>query len=111
MAEEDTPLERDRTPIHRKIVARSSGGGHKVYMDAQARPFSRLADDDLLGTADLCELFGCSTRTVYRWMAERELRWDRKVGREYLFRKDDVVEWWQDNRPPLGRPPKSGSRR
>jgi excisionase family DNA binding protein len=111
VAERTIPLERDPTPIRRKIVVRSSGGGYQVYMDAQERPFSRLAKDALLDTADLCQLFGCSSRTVYRWMAERKLRWDRRVGREYLFCKDDVLEWWADNRPPLGRPPKKRGRR
>jgi len=94
--------------INRKLVVTGVGGGSKVYMDSQARPFSRLGNDDFLDTADICTLFGVSARTVYRWTADGKLRWDIKVGREWLFSKDDVLDFYEDNRPPLGRPRKKG---
>jgi excisionase family DNA binding protein len=88
-------LERDRTPIHRKFIARAAGGGHRVLVDANAQPFFRLADDDLLDSADLCAVFGVSTRTIYRWISDG-LPVHDKVGREYLFAKGDVLDWAED---------------
>jgi len=86
----------DRTPIHRKFIAKAAGGGHRILVDANPQPFRRLDDEDLLDSADLCALFGCSIRTVYRWISERDLPVTAKVGREYLFTKGDVWEWVEE---------------
>ena len=94
--------------FHRKFVVAGAGGGPRIYADAQERTFGRLAAEDLLDTADLCRIFGCSTRTIYRWIAEEDLRWDIKVGRDYLFRKDDIVAFYNDGLPQRGRPPRRG---
>jgi len=86
------------------MVVRSAGGGLQVYAINPSKAFARLPDDALLDTTDLCNLIGCSLRSVYRWIADKRLRWEIKVGREYLFRKDDVLDFCRDNLPPLGRP-------
>jgi excisionase family DNA binding protein len=101
----DNPLATDRTPINRKLVGPAAGGGNKVYVDFKTRPFQLLEDLDLVDTADLCRMFGCSARTVYRWVAEHGLRPTMRVGRELLFTKREVVRWYDANRPRLGRPP------
>ena len=101
----DNPLERDKTPINRKMVKPAPGGGQKVYIDFQARPFHLLEEIDLVDTADLCRIFRCSARTVYRWMEDHSLRPVMKVGREYLFTKRAVVRWYDAHRPRPGRPP------
>ena len=103
-----TSLERNQTPIHRKLVLPAAGGGKSTYVDFQARPFSRLAMDDYLGTADLCLIFGCSARTVYRWVADNNLRPSYTVSREFLFTKAEVLRWYENDRPTPGRPPMSG---
>ena len=89
-------LENDRTPIHRKFIARAASGGHRILVDANEQPFSKLDDDDLIDSADLCAIFGVSIRTIYRWISERELPFVAKVGREYLFAKGDVLDWAVD---------------
>jgi excisionase family DNA binding protein len=86
----------DRAPIHRKFIARAAGGGHRILADAKAQAFHRLDDEALLDSTDLCALFGVSTRTIYRWISERDLPVAAKVGREYLFAKGDVWEWAED---------------
>ena len=86
----------DRVSIHRKFIARAAGGGHRILVDAKAQSFHRLGDDDLLDSADLCALFGVSTRTIYRWISERDLPVIAKVGRDYLFAKGDVLEWAEE---------------
>jgi len=95
----------DQRLVFAKVVVKSAGGGIQVYALSPAKPFARLRNDALLDTTDLCDLFGCSTRSIYRWMSGRKLPWRFKVGREYLFRKDDVLDWYDDNLPALGRPP------
>ena len=100
-------LKHNRTPINPKVIVSAPGGGLQVYRDARARPFSALRLEELLDTADLCLIFGCSARTVYRWMAEFELRPYAKVGRQYLFTKSEVLDWYEANRPRPGRPPGS----
>jgi excisionase family DNA binding protein len=102
---EGNPLARNETPLHRKLIQPGPGGGEKVYVDFRPRTFRLLEDTDLLDTADLCRLFGCSARTVYRWMAEHTLRPHRKVGREFLFTKREILRWHDANRPHPGRPP------
>jgi len=95
------------TLIHRKIVGPAVGGGIRAFIDHQALPFRDLAPRDLLDTADLCRIFGCSARTVYRWIGEREdpLPFKFKAGREFLFSKSDLLRWYAANRPRPGRPP------
>jgi len=102
------PLEQNLTPINRKRVGRAAGGGEKVYVDWEQKAFWELEDGDLVDTADLCRVFGCSLQTIYRWMKSHQLRPVRKAGREFLFRKGDVVRWFDAHRPRPGRPPKGG---
>lgn len=106
----DNELEANRTPIHRKQIGPASGGGLKAYVDFETLPFCELEKKDLIDTSDLCRIFGTSLRTIYRWMSDHELRPVRKAGREYLFRKGDVLSWYKNNRPRPGRPPQGGVR-
>lgn len=101
---QDAPLAKSAILVRRKKVAPSLGGGKRVLVEFKEIPFSRLAPDDLLDTADLCRLFGVSVRTVYRWIAEVNLRPAGKVGREHLFTKREVLRWNDHERPPMGRP-------
>lgn len=100
----DNELAANRTPIHRKRIGPASGGGKKAFVDFDALPFCELDGRDLIDTSDLCQIFGCSQRTVYRWMSDHSLRPVRKVGREFLFTKGDVLRWYDQNRPRVGRP-------
>jgi excisionase family DNA binding protein len=100
----ENPPGSDVVAINRKVIAPAPGGGQRVYIEAQARPFPQLADTDLVDTADMCRLFGCSARTVYRWVERHGLRSFGKVGREFLFAKGEIVRWYNENRPRPGRP-------
>lgn len=106
----ENELAASRTPVHRKRIGSAAGGGEKAYVDFQELPFCELEDGDLIDTADLCRIFGCSLRTVYRWMSDHGLQPRRKVGREFLFAKGDVVRWYSANAPRPGRPPGDGRR-
>ena len=55
--------------------------------------------------------FEVSLRTIYRWVAEHDLRPEYYEGRVYLFTKAEILEWWDENRPQPGRPQGSGGRR
>lgn len=90
----------------RKRPQRMRSGQLRVLRDASFLSFGELADGDLLDTSELCFLFGCSKRTLYRWISERGLRPRAGVGRELYFAKADVVNWFNSsNRPPgPGRP-------
>ncbi len=98
------------TLIHRKRIGPAPGGGQRAFIDFQEKPFCDLNGDALIDTADLCKIFGCSARTVYRWMSHGGLQPFAKAGREYLFRKADLVRWYSDNPPRPGRPPLSRGR-
>jgi hypothetical protein len=104
---EDDALDKVRMPFRRKILVRVAGGALRVYLDSQARPFNELAPGALLDIADLCRLFRCSARTVYRWIAGHSLRPAGMVGRGrvYLFTKREISRWYNANRPRPGRPP------
>lgn len=106
---DDDFLSANRTSISVKQVGIGVGGGHTVIKTARAVPFNRLRDDALIDTSDLCRIFGCSGRTVYRWVADYSLRPVGKIGREFLFTKREVVRWFNANRPVSGRPPVVGT--
>lgn len=106
----DNELESCEVPIHRKRIGPGAGGGLRAFIDFEARPFWELGEDDLIDTSDLCQIFGTSLRTVYRWMSKHSLKPVRKVGREFLFRKGDVLSWYELNRPRPGRPSRGGRR-
>jgi excisionase family DNA binding protein len=89
--------------VHPKRVRTDIVGQKRVFIEATARPFDELASTDLLDTRDVCRLFPCSRRTIYRWMAEGALRPHGKVGREFFFTKREVLRWFNE-RPHLGRP-------
>ena len=102
---DDDFLSTNRTPIYLKQVGPGAGGGRIVVKTARTAPFNKLGSDALIDTSDLCRLFGCSARTVYRWVAQNSLRPVGKIGREFLFTKGEVVRWFNANRPVSGRPP------
>jgi excisionase family DNA binding protein len=90
--------------VHRKLVRKDILGQARVFIDPKARRFERLGSSDLLDTRDVCRLFPCSRRTVYRWISEGALRPDGgKLGREFFFTKREVMRWLNE-RPHLGRP-------
>ncbi len=99
----DRLFEQNKMPIRRKVVVRAPGGGFKAYADFETRPFCELGAGDLLDTADICMLYGCSARTVYRWMAEHKLKHSGKAGRNHFFRKDALIRWHNKHRPRPGR--------
>lgn len=99
----DDPISQNRTPIRRKMVGRAPGGGLKVFADIEETPFADLSPRDMLDTGDLCLLYGCSLRTVYRWMAEHNLAPSGRAGRDYLFEKRAIIRWHNHDRPTPGR--------
>jgi excisionase family DNA binding protein len=95
--------EAGQTLVHRKQVRKAIDGQARVFIDPKPLPFEQLQASDLLDTRDVCRLFPCSRRTVYRWMADGVLRPAGKVGREFFFAKREVLRWLNE-RPHLGRP-------
>ena len=103
---DDDFLSVNRTPIYPKLVGEGVGGGRIVYADKCPVPFCKLHRGDLVDTSDLCLVFGCSVRTVYRWVTDHSLRPMGKIGREFLFTKGEIVRWFNSSdRPAAGRPP------
>ena len=92
-----------QTLVHPKRVRTDIVGQKRMFIDAKALPFGQLEASDLLDTRDVCRLFPCSRRTIYRWMAEGVLRPNGKLGREFFFTKREVMRWLNE-RPHLGRP-------
>lgn len=86
----------------RKMPLRTPGGQLRLLPENFNLSFAELADADLLNTGELCYLFGCSTRTLYRWISERGLRPSIGVGRELYFTKTDVVKWFNSSNRPSG---------
>jgi len=99
----EPPITDNRTPIRRKTVGQALGGGLKVFAERRAIPFAELRPRDLLDTMDLCRIYGCSKRTVYRWVAEHDLVPTGRAGREYFFEKKVIVGWHNKHRPRPGR--------
>ena len=96
-------LETSQTRVHRKRIGKDAGGRLRLFVDMAPMPFAQLAPNDLLDTQDVCRLFPCARRTIYRWLAEGALTPKGKVGREVYFTKREVLRW-SDERPLLGRP-------
>lgn len=93
-------LSDDPTPVHAKMAVPVEGGGRRVFADPVARKFKDLDGSALLDTSDLCRIYGCSRRTIYRWMVERALQATGQVGREHLFAKWTLIEWHARQFPP-----------
>lgn len=97
-------IARNPVMLRRKTLARAPGGGVRVYAEFKETRFSRLKAEDLLDTADIGLLYGVSARTVYRWIAEANLRPNGKAGRDYYFTKAEILRWHDEDKPPMGRP-------
>ena len=102
---DDNFLPTNRTPIPIKEVGAGLGGGRIVVRTARKVPFYKLGNDALVDTSDLCLIFGCSARSVYRWVTDYSLHPVGKIGREFLFTKGEIVRWFNTDRPVSGRPP------
>ena len=104
--------------VHRKTLAQTRGedlyprrvllvypsGRLRVVYQNKLYRFRELKSDDYLSTADLERYFGCSARTIYRWIAEEGLEPDDEIGREMFFEKRTVLSWEKRHRPKRGRP-------
>ena len=99
----EPPIAKSTTRVRPKKVGRAPGGGLQIVPAPSDVSFSRCRDDVLLDTNDLCLLYGCSRRTVYRWMAEHNLTPSGRAGREYYFEKRVIVDWDANHRPSPGR--------
>ncbi len=97
-------LASDRTPIRPKVDVATREGRCRVYAEPKERPFSKLPNNALLDTGDIGRLLGAAPRTVYRWIKEYNLNPTVKIGREYLFRKSEIIRWYENDRPVMGRP-------
>jgi excisionase family DNA binding protein len=64
---------------------------HKVHT------IKDLATDELLTDADLQTLLHISRTTLWRLRKRDNLPYG-KVGREYRYRKSEILEWIKDNR-------------
>ena len=60
-------------------------------------PAKDLRVDELLTDTGLQKLLGVSRTTLWRLRKEAGLPFG-KVGREYRYRKSEVLEWVKDNR-------------
>lgn len=92
------------TPIRAKYDDDAGEGRCRVFVERTARPFSKLPNHALLDTADIGLLLNAAPRTIYRWIREYNLQPSIQHGREYLFRKDELLRWFDDDRPVMGRP-------
>jgi predicted DNA-binding transcriptional regulator AlpA len=100
----DPAISKSRVGVRRKALARGPGGGVRVYSELKETPFARLGPEDLLDSGDIARLYGVSTRTVYRWIAETRLRPKGKAGRDYYFTKAEILRWDDNDKPAMGRP-------
>ena len=94
----DDPLTGEKKRFRRSVLAPALGGGFQVLVDSKEVTFAQLKDDELLNSAALCHLFECSQRTLYRCISEEGLKPWRKVAGELLFKKGDVIAWWNRHR-------------
>lgn len=97
-------LSANNTRVQAKVDVAASEGRCRVYAEPREKPFSQLPNSVLLDTHDIGRLLNAAPRTVYRWIKEYGLTPSVKVGREYLFRKDELLRWYDNDRPVMGRP-------
>jgi len=97
-------LSANPTPIHAKCDNDAGNGRCRVFVERTAKPFFKLPNHTLLDTADIGLLLNAAPRTVYRWISEYNLQPSIQHGREYLFRKDELLRWFENDRPVMGRP-------
>lgn len=88
----------------RRVLVQWPSGRLRVAYEPDLYRFRELKSDDYLNTADLQQYFGCSARTIYRWIAEEGLEPDDEIGREVFFEKRTVLSWEKRLRPKRGRP-------
>lgn len=79
----------------KKIILKRDGK-LRVFLSNPPVSYSKLKPNDLLDTSDLMRIFGVTSRTVYRWIEAGNLKFHRRVGREYYFRKSDIDSFSQN---------------
>lgn len=80
-----------------KKVLLKRGGKLRVFLSNPPVSYSKLKLNDLLDTNDLMRIFGVTLRTIYRWLEMGNLKFHKRVGREYYFKKSDI-DWFSHNR-------------
>lgn len=57
-----------------------------------------MNDDRLIGTSELCERYGRSTRNLHRWQQDKDIAFPKPVipgghGAEARWRESDIRDW------------------
>ena len=95
---------RKEVEFYRKVLLQWPNGTIRVAWRDPPVTFDELDGDDLLDTNDLQWYFGCSARTIYRWIDELGLEPYDQIGQKLYFEKRTVVRWEKAHRPKRGRP-------
>lgn len=76
-------------------TVQNPNGATRMYLENLRITFAELAGGDLLTTPELQRWFDCTARTIYRWVADERLKPHALLGRDYLFRKDELMKWYR----------------
>lgn len=77
----------------RKVFVEKPRGGFRMQLERPLVRFDELHDDDLLTKEELMRYFGCSRRTIIRWVNERGFTPDCWYRQQMLFYKRTVIRW------------------
>ena len=106
VSEEETPYRNGEPSISSYCVQKDAHGKLHVMLENPPKSFEEHPPDAVLSTRQVALVKGCTTRTVVRHVSYGWLKPYRQIGKDFYFRKKDILDWIKGAPVKPGRPGK-----
>lgn len=106
VSEEQSPYQHSEPPISSYCFQKDTRGKLHVMLENPPKSFEEHPPDAALSTRQVALVKGCTPRTVVRHVSYGWLKPRRQIGKDFYFRKKDILDWIKSVPVKPGRPGK-----
>ena len=104
VAEEQVTYGHSGPSISSYCFQKDANGKLHVMLENPPKSFEEHPPDAVLSTRQVALVKGCTTRTVVRHVSYGWLKPYRQIGKDFYFRKKDIIDWIKSVPVKPGRP-------
>jgi hypothetical protein len=106
VSEEQAPYGHSEPLISSYCFQKDAHGKLHVMLENPPKSFEKHSESAVLSTRQVALVKGCTPRTVVRHVSYGWLKPCRQIGKDFFFRKKDILDWIKSVPVKSGRPRK-----
>lgn len=106
ISEEQTPYGQSKPLISSYCFQKDAQGKLHAMLENPPKSFEKHPENAFLSTRQVALVKGCTRRTVVRHVSYGWLKPYRQIGKDFYFRKKDILDWIKSAPVKPGRPRK-----